>query len=66
MHTLKELICELKALAEGTVRDCTFQKNMEFFGKKEKINVLLPSGDEKYGSFWVRDGCQNTRLHNRT
>ena len=57
MHALKELICELKALAGRMVRDCTFQKNVEFFGKKEKINVLLPSGDEKYGSFWVRDAA---------
>ena len=57
MHTLKELICELKALAGRTVRDCTFQKNVEFFGKKEKISILLPSGDEKYRSFWVRDAA---------
>ena len=57
MRTLAELTCELKALAERTVRDCTFQKSVEFSGKKERINLLLPSGDEKYASFWVRDAA---------
>jgi len=49
-------LAELKALAETTIRECTFPKTTHYFGKEEG-NVLLPSGDEKYISFWVRDAA---------
>lgn len=45
----------LKRLAEKTVRDCTFPKEFMWNKKTEQIDLLLPSGDEKYRSFWVRD-----------
>ena len=45
----------LKRIAEKTVCDCTFPKDFLWEGKSEKIDLLLPSGDEKYQSFWVRD-----------
>ena len=45
----------LKDLALKTIEDCTFIKNVTYFGKEAKLQLLLPSGDEKYVSFWVRD-----------
>ncbi len=55
--SLEQTVGELKRLAEKTVKDCTFPKDAEYFGEKGKTNVLLPSGDEKYRSFWVRDAA---------
>lgn len=45
----------LKELALKTIADCTFPKSVNYFGKKSRMQLLLPSGDEKYPSFWVRD-----------
>ena len=47
----------LLALATDTIRACTFQKRVSYFGREETADVLLPSGDEKYLSFWVRDAA---------
>jgi len=47
----------LREIAEKTVCDCTFLKETCYFGKPAEGNVLLPSGDEKYISFWVRDAA---------
>ena len=45
----------LRDLAARTIRDCAFTKRASYFGKEEDTVVLLPSGDEKYLSLWVRD-----------
>lgn len=44
-----------KEIAEKTLNDCTFIKRTNYFGIEKERSVLLPSGDEKYGSFWIRD-----------
>ena len=49
------LLAKLRALAERTLADCAFTKSASYFGVCEDTVVLLPSGDEKYLSFWVRD-----------
>ena len=54
---VKKCVDELKALAIKTINDCTVEKTTAYFGKETKLNVLLPSGDEKYVSFWVRDAA---------
>ena len=51
----KALLEALRALAERTLCDCAFTKKASYFGREEDTVVLLPSGDEKYLSFWVRD-----------
>jgi len=45
----------LKNLAIKTIEDCTFLKQVFYNGRQSEEFVLLPSGDEKYLSFWVRD-----------
>lgn len=47
----------LKTLAVKTIGDCTFTKDGNYFSVESKYDVLLPSGDEKYYSFWVRDAA---------
>ena len=47
----------LKALAVKTIADCTLTKTVSYLGKEEQQGILLPSGDEKYYSFWVRDAA---------
>ena len=54
---VKKCVDELKALAIKTINDCTVKKTTAYFGKETQLNVLLPSGDEKYVSFWVRDAA---------
>jgi hypothetical protein len=54
---LTTCLAELKALAVKTIEDCTFEKTVTYFGKAETARVLLPSGDEKYAFFWVRDSA---------
>ncbi len=51
------ILSELKALAVKTIGDCTFVKDASYFNTAAKTPVLLPSGDEKYRSFWVRDAA---------
>ena len=51
----KENIDFLKKLAKKTIDDCTFVKNVDYFNSNSDESILLPSGDEKYYSFWVRD-----------
>ncbi|MBQ6825449.1 MAG: hypothetical protein IJP34_02165 [Clostridia bacterium] len=51
----KEIINLLKATAIKTIADCTFGKKVNYFKEEKEVPVLLPSGDEKYVSFWVRD-----------
>lgn len=52
---LNQIICDLMTIAVITVNNCTFSKKVNYFHDEKKVNILLPSGDEKYGSFWVRD-----------
>ena len=49
------LLSRLRSLAERTLGDCAFTKRASYLGREEDTVVLLPSGDEKYLSFWVRD-----------
>lgn len=51
------LVAELKAIAVKTINDCTFVKDASYFQVEAKMPVLLPSGDEKYRSLWVRDAA---------
>ena len=51
----KEISNELKKIAIKTIDQCTFIKKVAYFGKESDMEILLPSGDEKYASFWVRD-----------
>jgi len=57
IKNLESTVDELKTLAEITIKDCTFKKNSYYFGVQGEVEVLLPSGDEKYRSFWVRDAA---------
>lgn len=50
-----EIFGYLKNLAEKTIADCTFIKNTAYGDFSQETKLLLPSGDEKYMSFWVRD-----------
>ena len=52
---LNKVVDELRLIAEKTVRDCTFSKNTQYLGAEATLNMLLPSGDEKYKSFWLID-----------
>ena len=54
---MEALVNRLRALAERTITDCTFTKRATYLGREEDTPVLLPSGDEKYLSFWVRDAA---------
>ena len=47
----------LKALAVETIRNCTFVKDAFYLGERAPRALLLPSGDEKYFAFWVRDAA---------
>ncbi len=51
------LIPLLKQLAQETIQDCTFRKEVAMESGLNQIDLLLPSGDEKYKSFWVRDAA---------
>lgn len=51
----KEIIELLKQIAIKTIDDCTFYKKVSYFNIENNEAVLLPSGDEKYISFWIRD-----------
>lgn len=50
-----EALAYLKRLANKTIQDCTFIKDTMYGGVTQKTKLLLPAGDEKYSSFWVRD-----------
>ena len=50
-----KLLAKLENIAKKTIEDCYFCKKTTYFGKEEEIKLLLPSGDEKYYSFWLRD-----------
>lgn len=50
-----EIISYLKALALKTLNDCYFIKDVTYNAISGQAKLLLPSGDEKYLSFWVRD-----------
>ncbi len=54
---LENLVQNLKFLAEETIRNCMFSMDVKYFGTETKANLLLPSGDGKYNSFWVRDAA---------
>lgn len=45
----------LRNLAKETVEKCTFQKQCGYLGVQKMRRVFLPSGDEKYRSFWLID-----------
>ena len=52
MHEIKAY---LKRLALKTIDDCSFVKQTQYRFASGNQTLLLPSGDEKYYSFWVRD-----------
>lgn len=47
----------LKTLAEETIRQCTFTQPVTTPHGQREMALLLPSGDGKYPSFWVRDAA---------
>lgn len=49
------MLNELEALARKTIADCTHVKQVAY--ADQPIRLLLPSGDEKYVAFWVRDAA---------
>lgn len=49
------MLSQLRALAEKTITDCTHCKAVDF--ATAPTPLLLPSGDEKYVAFWVRDAA---------
>ena len=49
------MLAFLRDLASKTIDKCTFPKDVTYFGEARRHDMLLPSGDEKYYSFWVRD-----------
>ena len=51
----------LRALAVKTLDDCTHIKVLDF--EPVPTRVLLPSGDEKYYAFWVRDTAMMAESH---
>lgn len=53
----EKVIDFLEKLARKTIKDCTFSKRVNYFEKETDEDVLLPGGDEKYYSFWVRDSA---------
>ncbi len=56
-----ELMRQLKQLAEKTIADCTHTKQAAF--SQQPMDFLLPSGDEKYYAFWVRDSAMMAGSH---
>ncbi len=45
----------LLELAKKGISDCTIPKQVSLDGEVRRIPLLLPSGDETYDSFWIRD-----------
>ena len=45
----------LKKVASEVLEQCTFERHCDYLGKSEVMRVAVPSGDDKYPSFWVRD-----------
>lgn len=54
-RTDTERLTALRALAVRTVADCTLTKKVAWADTPQPL--LLPSGDEKYTAFWVRDSA---------
>ena len=52
-----EMRAALLQLAEETLEACFFEKTVTALGREERMRLLLPSGDEKYLAFWVRDAA---------
>ncbi|MBQ7719889.1 MAG: hypothetical protein IJT56_04820 [Clostridia bacterium] len=50
----------LRSVANDIIGGCTFEKDTAYLGENRKRRLLLPSGDEKYGSFWLRDCAMMT------
>lgn len=57
MESILRISDKLKAIALKTIEDCTFEKTASYFREAENMQLLLPSGDEKYYSFWIRDAA---------
>ncbi|MBE6572570.1 MAG: hypothetical protein E7656_10020 [Ruminococcaceae bacterium] len=51
----KKIELYLEQLAKKIIEHCTYVKTVKYFDKETQESVLLPSGDAKYDSFWVRD-----------
>ena len=50
----------LKDIAEDVLRRCTVTMKASYTGEEKDTALLIPGGDNKYPSFWVRDCCMNT------
>ena len=46
MENVLRISDKLKSIALKTIKDCTFEKTASYFEKAEKMQLLLPSGDE--------------------
>ena len=57
IEKLESIVQDLKCLAVETIHNCMFSIDVKYFGIETKANLLLPSGDGKYDSFWVRDAA---------
>lgn len=57
IEKLESIVQDLKCLAVETIHNCMFSIDVKYFGTETKANLLLPSGDGKYDSFWVRDAA---------
>lgn len=51
----RECVDVLKEIAIKTIKQCTFSKKVNYLNSEGNMDILLPSGDEKYFSFWIRD-----------
>lgn len=58
---MSSLLHALRSLAEKTISDCTHQKKVDF--SATPVRLLLPSGDEKYYAFWIRDTAMMAESH---
>lgn len=54
-NNFSEELAYLKQTAQRILDACTFTRETDWFGTRRARRVLLPGGDEKYKSFWVRD-----------
>ena len=55
MERIAKLLGELESVCRSTLEQCTVSVETRFGGEEKTSRLLLPCGDLKYPSFWVRD-----------
>lgn len=55
MTRYKNLLKQYRRMAERTIKACTLRRVADYLGVRKRYKLLLPSGNNKYDSFWVRD-----------